>query len=149
MRAVIQRVTRASVTVDDHLVGSISFGWVILLGIGQRDDEAHAARLADRVAGLRAFGDARGRMNLSLRDVHGEALVIPNFTLYADAQQGRRPSFIAAMRPDRARELMETFVASLRNLGVTVQTGEFGAHMVVELVNDGPVTFVLSTDQPD
>jgi D-aminoacyl-tRNA deacylase len=148
LRAVIQRVNRASVTVEGREVGSISFGWAILLGIGSQDDESHATRLADRIVGLRAFSDDQGRMNRSLRDMQGAALVIPNFTLYADTEQGRRPSFIAAMHPERAHELMDVFVQALRDLGVEVQTGEFGAHMVVHLVNDGPVTFVLSTDRP-
>jgi D-aminoacyl-tRNA deacylase len=134
--------------VEDRLVGSIALGWAILLGIGAQDDEADAVRLADRIAGLRAFADEQGRMNRSLREVGGAALVIPNFTLYADTEQGRRPSFVAAMRPERARELVDRFVEALSTLGVPVATGQFGAHMVVELVNDGPVTFVLSTDRP-
>ena len=149
MRAVVQRVTRASVRVSGETVGSIATGLCILLSIAPDDDEATAARLAGRVATLRIFADTEGRMNGDLAGAGGAALVISQFTLHADTSRGHRPSFIGAAPPDRAAQLCEAFVAALRARGLAVETGRFGAHMEVELVNDGPVTLVLSSGEPD
>lgn len=145
MIALVQRVTSASVTVSGRVIGEIRLGWLVLLGVGKNDSEAHARWLADRVAGLRAFPDADGKMNLSVRDVGGAALVVSQFTLMADCQSGRRPSFTPAAPPAEAERLYECFVESLRNLNVPTRTGEFGADMDVALVNDGPVTFWLDS----
>lgn len=139
----MQRVTRASVAVNGEIIGSIGLGWAILLGVGEGDDEAAADRLAARVAYLRAFADDAGRMDLSLLDVGGAALVVPQFTLYADTRRGRRPSFVGAAPPERAAPLVDRFIAALQALGVPVRAGRFGAHMVAEITNDGPVTFLL------
>lgn len=150
MRVVLQRVERASVRWEDESGGEtcnhIGAGLVVLAGVGPDDDESHADRLADKVAQLRIFRDDEGRFNRSLEDVAGEALVVSQFTLYADATRGRRPSFVRAGDPARAEELYERFVARLRERGVPTQTGGFGEHMVVSLDNDGPVTLALSTD---
>lgn len=146
MRALLQRVTRASVRVDAEVVGAIQLGWVVLLGIGKTDAIPTARRLAERVAHLRAFSDEQDRLNLSLLDVGGAALVISQVTLCADATRGRRPSFADAAPPDQAASLVDEFARSLRQIGVAVETGRFGAHMVVELANDGPVTFFLTED---
>ncbi len=145
MIALIQRVSQASVTVSGRIIGEIRHGWLVLLGVGKADDEAHARWLADRVAGLRAFSDENGKMNLSVKDVKGSALVVSQFTLMADCGSGRRPSFTPAAPPAEAQRLYEFFVEELRGLGVPVETGEFGAHMDVALVNDGPVTFALDS----
>lgn len=146
MRAICQRVTRAQVSVEGRVVGSIGLGWVILLGIGPNDTDATAAELADRIVTLRVFEDPAGKMNLSAADVGAEMLVISQFTLYADLSRGRRPSFVGAAPAALAEPLVERFAASLRERGYKTETGEFGAMMDVELVNDGPVTIVLSTD---
>lgn len=149
MRAIIQRVRRASVEwdgADGHHRNDIGQGLVVLVGAGAESDERKAARLAEKIATLRIFADAEGRSNLSLLDVGGEALVISQFTLYADTSRGRRPSFIYAGDPDRARGLYERFAAALAELGVVTRTGSFGAGMLVALENEGPVTFALSTD---
>jgi D-aminoacyl-tRNA deacylase len=146
MRAVCQRVTRAQVSVDGRVVGSIGLGWAILLGIGPRDTEASAAELVEKIATLRVFEDAAGKMNLSAADVGGEMLVVSQFTLYADMSRGRRPSFVGAAPPTLAEPLVERFADLLRERGFKTATGQFGAMMDVELVNDGPVTIVLSTD---
>lgn len=146
MRAVLQRVTRARVVVDGQVVGAIGRGWLILLGIGQEDDESAASWLVDKVVHLRAFEDEQGKMNLSALDVGAEFLVVSQFTLYGDLARGRRPSFVSAAPPDRAEPLVQAFVDLLRQRGFTVATGTFGAMMEVELVNSGPVTFLLSTD---
>ena len=147
MRAVIQRVRRGQVTVEGQAVGEIGPGFVILLGIGHSDGPVEADRLAAKIANLRIFADDEGRTNLSLLDVGGEALVISQFTLYADCRTGRRPSFVRAARPDVAAPLVETFAGELRRAGVgRVETGEFGAMMLVEIENDGPFTIVLDTD---
>jgi D-tyrosyl-tRNA(Tyr) deacylase len=147
MRAVIQRVRRGQVTVEGQAVGEIGPGFVILLGIGHSDGPVEADRLAAKIANLRIFADDEGRTNLSLLDVGGEALVISQFTLYADCRKGRRPSFVRAARPDVAAPLVETFAGELRRAGVgRVETGEFGAMMLVEIENDGPFTIVLDTD---
>jgi D-aminoacyl-tRNA deacylase len=146
VRVILQRVSHASVRVDDKIVGEIGPGWLVLLGIGRGDDASAAGRLAQRVAAFRAFDDGQGRMNRSVLDVGGAALVVPNFTLYADTASGRRPSFTQAMPPAEALPLVESFTTALRAAGVPVATGEFGAHMIVDLTNDGPVTFILSTE---
>jgi D-tyrosyl-tRNA(Tyr) deacylase len=146
MRALIQRVARSSVIVDGNIVGRIGAGLVILLGVTHGDTNREAKLLAEKTAGLRIFADTAGKMNLSLLDVQGGALVIPQFTLYADAHRGRRPDFIAAARPEQAAPLCDEFAAALRASGVVdVQTGIFRAHMLVEIHNDGPVTMMLDT----
>jgi D-tyrosyl-tRNA(Tyr) deacylase len=143
LRAVIQRVTHGKVSVDNRIVAEINLGLVILLGIGHGDDESKVSYLADKIATLRIFEDAQGKMNRSLLDVQGEALVVSQFTLYADTNKGRRPSFIDAALPDIARPLVDSFAKQLIDLGVPTQQGEFGAHMLVEIENDGPVTIIL------
>ena len=143
MRAVLQRVSRASVRVDDEVAGAIGPGLLVLVGIAAEDDEAKAVRLAGKVARLRIFEDERGRFDRSLLDTGGGALVVSQFTLIADTAKGNRPSFGRAAPPERAEPLYERFCAELRALGVPVETGVFGARMDVELVNDGPVTIVV------
>ena len=145
MRVLLQRVTRAEVRVDERVTGRIGRGYLLLLGFTHDDTEAQAARMAEKVTGLRLFPDAEGKMNLALADVGGAALVVSQFTLYGDARKGRRPSFIAAARPDVALLLYERFIVLLRERGVHVETGEFGANMQVELINDGPVTLPLDS----
>jgi D-tyrosyl-tRNA(Tyr) deacylase len=147
MRAVLQRVTRAHVSVDGQTVGQIEAGLCALIGIGLRDDEASAAALADKVVKLRIFEDDAGKMNRSLLEVGGKLLAVSQFTLYGDASKGRRPSFTQAMEPVRAEQLFELFCATCRSLGLAVETGRFRTHMSVSLVNDGPVTLLLDTDQ--
>ena len=146
MRALLQRALRAEVRVDDAVIGAIGQGLVVLLGVGPDDTEAVADELARKTAELRIFRDDEGRTNRSLLDVGGEALVVSQFTLYADTRRGRRPGFTAAASPERADALYLRFVEALRELGVTVATGRFGAEMAVELVNDGPFTIWLDTD---
>ncbi len=146
MRIVIQRVSQASVTVDDQIVAQIGVGYLVLVGIAHEDTPAQAQWLARKVATLRLFEDDRGLTNLSLADVGGEVLAVSQFTLYADARKGRRPSFVHAARPGVARPLFEAFVDFLRGEGVAVQTGVFGAHMQVALINDGPVTLLLERE---
>jgi len=143
VRVVLQRVSRAEVRVEGRSVGRIGRGFLILAGLTHTDGEEQLAWMADKVAGLRLFGDAEGKMNLALADVGGAVLVVSQFTLYGDAAKGRRPSFIDAARPEAAEPLYERFVALLRERGLEVATGEFGAMMDVELVNDGPVTLWL------
>ena len=143
MRLVIQRVSQASVAVDGETIAAIGRGYLVLVGVTHDDDEARADWLARKVAGLRLFEDEHGQTNLALADVGGEALVVSQFTLYGNARKGRRPSFVAAARPHIALPLFERFVDSLRRQGVATQTGIFGAHMQVALVNDGPVTLIL------
>ena len=143
MRLVIQRVSEASVTVADEAVAAIGPGYLILVGVTHDDDEAKAAWLAKKVAGLRLFEDENGLTNLALADVDGEVLAVSQFTLYANARKGRRPSFVDAARPEVAEPLFQHFVTILRQQGVSVQTGVFGAHMQVALINDGPVTLIL------
>jgi D-tyrosyl-tRNA(Tyr) deacylase len=148
MRAVLQRVTRGSVRVNDEIVGAVDLGFVILVGVGHTDGEAEARWLARKIAGLRVFEDADGKFNLSLQDVNGGCLVISQFTLFADARKGRRPSFTDAAPPEIAAPLIERFAAMLREEGIApVATGVFGAHMDVEIHNHGPVTIWLDTDQ--
>lgn len=145
MRIVYQRVSRGRVTVQGREIASIGRGAVILVGVGKEDTFDDVKYAADKVANLRVFPDADGRMNLSLLDVAGEALVVSQFTLYGDVRRGRRPGFDMAMEPERGKELYESFAEELRRLGVSVKTGEFGAHMMVELTNDGPVTILISS----
>jgi len=147
MRAVLQRVSRARVSVDGKVTGEIGAGLMILLGVGKQDSSAIAASLAEKVANLRIFEDPQQKMNLSLLDVKGAALVVSQFTLYGDARGQRRPSFISAAPPELARQLYEEFCEALRGLGVTVATGIFQAMMSVELVNEGPVTILLDSDK--
>jgi D-tyrosyl-tRNA(Tyr) deacylase len=149
VRAIVQRVSRAAVTVAGEVVGSIDGGLCVLLSIGPDDGDAVAHRLAGRVATLRIFPDSEGRMNRDLAAAGGAVLVVSQFTLHADTSRGHRPSFIGAAAPDQALRLYESFVTALRDLALTVETGRFGAHMEVELVNDGPVTLVLSSGEPD
>lgn len=147
MRAVLQRVTRASVTVGGEVVGRIGPGLAILLGVAPGDGPAEVRKLAEKSAQLRVFPDPAGKMNLSLLDVKGAALVVSQFTLYADCSAGRRPSFVGAARPETAAPLVDAYAAALGGLGVaTVERGVFGADMSVEIVNDGPVTIWLDTD---
>jgi D-aminoacyl-tRNA deacylase len=147
MRAVLQRVSRARVTVEQNVAGAIGSGLMVLLGVGTPDTSATAASLAEKVAQLRIFEDDAGKMNLSLLDVKGSALVVSQFTLYGDARGQRRPSFVAAARPEQAKLLYEEFCDVLRRLGVNVETGVFQATMSVELVNEGPVTILLDSEK--
>ena len=143
MRVLLQRVSRAEVRVGDRVTGAIGRGFLLFVGLTHADTEAQLAWMAEKVTGLRLFGDSEGKMNLALEDVDGSLLVVSQFTLYGDVQKGRRPSFVEAARPDVAIPLYERFVALLRERGVRVETGEFGAMMDVDLVNDGPVTLWL------
>ncbi|HRX04246.1 MAG: D-tyrosyl-tRNA(Tyr) deacylase [Anaerolineales bacterium] len=145
MRAVVQRVSEASVTVDGRTVGAIGRGFLVLLGVTHVDGEAEAVWLARKIAGLRIFEDEAGKFNRSLADEDGAVLVVSQFTLYGDARKGRRPSFTEAARPEHAEPLCDLFVDLLRAEGVAVETGIFGAMMAVHLVNDGPVTLLLDT----
>jgi D-tyrosyl-tRNA(Tyr) deacylase len=145
VRALLQRTTGASVTVDGEVVASIGQGVVVLLGVGHNDEANTADSLAERVAQLRIFRDDEGRTNRSLVDVRGEALVISQFTLFADTRRGRRPGFTGAATPERAERLYERFAAALREHDIRVETGRFGTEMAVELVNDGPFTIWLDT----
>lgn len=147
MRAVAQRVSRARVTVEGQVTGEIGPGLMILLGVGKEDTSQVAAGMAEKLANLRIFEDAQGRMNLSLLDVKGGALVVSQFTLYGDARGQRRPSFISAAPPDLAKKLYEEFCEAMRKLGVTVGTGIFQAMMSVELVNEGPVTILVDSEK--
>jgi len=143
MRAVVQRVRHGRVSVDGETVAETGPGCVILLGIGHSDTEEIARALVEKIAFLRVFGDDQGKMNLSIQDVKGSAIVVSQFTLYADTRKGRRPSFVDAALPDVARSLVDRFAVLLSEHGVPTQTGEFGAHMLVEIENDGPVTIVF------
>ena len=143
MRALLQRVSKASVTVDEQTISSIGNGLLILLGVGHGDGEAQTKFLAEKIANLRVFEDEQGKTNLSILDVKGEAIVVSQFTLYADTRKGRRPAFIDAALPDVAEPLVYRFVELLRGYGIPTQTGKFGAHMEVEIHNDGPVTIWL------
>ena len=145
MRAVVQRVTEASVTVGDETTGRIGAGLLILLGVAAEDTQRDVIWLAGKVAGLRVFEDPGGRMNLALNDVGGSVLVVSQFTLLGDCRKGRRPSFIAAAPPEKADQLYQSFVAELRGSGLSVETGRFRAEMQVKLVNDGPVTLLLDS----
>lgn len=143
MRVVLQRVSRASVTIEGRVAGAIGPGFCLLVGFTHRDTSAQADWMAEKIGGLRLFSDADGKMNLGLAEVGGAILIVSQFTLYGDAAKGRRPSFIDAARPETAIPLYEAFVAALRSRGFDVATGEFGAMMQVELVNEGPVTLIL------
>lgn len=143
MRALIQRVSKASVTVDGKVLSQIGRGLVVLLGVGHGDGEEQAKFLAEKTANLRIFEDEQGKTNLSVLDVQGEAIVVSQFTLYADTRKGRRPSFTDAALPEVAEPLVNRFVELLRGYGIPTQTGQFGAHMLVEIHNDGPVTIWL------
>ncbi len=145
MRAVVQRVSRASVTAEDRVSGAIELGLLVLLGVGQDDAEADADYLAEKICGLRIFEDENEKMNLPVTEVGGAVLAVSQFTLYGDVRKGKRPSFDAAARPERARELYEYFVAQVRARGVRCETGVFQAMMQVELVNEGPVTILLDS----
>ena len=145
MRAVIQRVTEASVTVDGEILGEIGTGYLVLLGVSVDDEAEDAKVMAEKIIGLRVFNDDEGKFNRSLLDVDGAVLLISQFTLLGDARKGRRPSFIHAARPEQAVPLYESVGEHLRTRGVTVATGKFGAHMDVRLLNDGPVTILLDT----
>lgn len=145
MRCVVQRVKEASVTVAGEVVGKIGPGYMVLIGVSVEDTEKDVRYMADKVPNLRIFEDAEDKMNLSLKDVGGEILAVSQFTLYGDARGGRRPSFIAAARPEAANELYEQLVASWREQGIHVETGRFRTHMEVGLVNDGPVTILLDS----
>jgi D-tyrosyl-tRNA(Tyr) deacylase len=147
MRAVLQRVSRARVTVEGRVTGEITAGLMVLLGVGTADTSATAASLAEKVAQLRIFDDAAGKMNMSLLDAKGSALVVSQFTLYGDARGQRRPSYIAAARPEQAKLLYEEFCSALKKIGVPVEKGIFQAMMSVELVNEGPVTILLDSDK--
>jgi D-aminoacyl-tRNA deacylase len=143
VRVVLQRVRRASVSVAGEQVASIARGYLVLVGIGSQDADEHVERMAEKVANLRLFADEQGKTNLALADVQGEILVVSQFTLYADLRKGRRPSWTAAAAPDVAAERVEAFARSLEGRGFAVRRGVFGAHMEVELLNDGPFTLVL------
>ena len=145
MRLVVQRVTRASVTVEGEIAGKIGKGYMVLAGAEAGDTEADARLCADKLAGLRVFEDDEGKMNLSIEDVGGEILLVSQFTLLGDARHGRRPSFIAAARPEAAEPLLVKMQEILENRGLHVETGRFRAHMDVELVNDGPVTILIDS----
>ena len=145
MRAVLQRVTRARVTIGGEVAGAIERGLLVLLGVAPADTPDDARRLADKVVGLRIFADAEGKMNLSVAEVGGAVLVVSQFTLHGDCRKGRRPSFVDAAPPEVAVPLYETFVEAVRAQGVPVRTGRFGAMMQVELVNDGPVTLIVDS----
>ena len=147
MRAVLTRVTSASVTIDGEVVGSIGKGFLILLGVGPEDDESHCRYLAEKALGLRVFEDENGKMNRSLEDVGGEVLVVSQFTLYGNCRKGRRPSFTEAAPPELGNRLYEQFLKDCESLGFTPQHGQFGADMKVASVNDGPVTLILDTQQ--
>jgi D-tyrosyl-tRNA(Tyr) deacylase len=147
MRAVVQRVSRARVIVDRSVTGEIADGLLVLLGVGRDDTSAVATSMAERISNLRIFEDVQRKMNRSLLDVKGSALVVSQFTLYGDVRGQRRPSFVAAAPPEQAKKLYEEFAEALRSLGVTVATGVFGAMMSVELVNEGPVSILLDSDK--
>jgi len=146
MRAVVTRVRHASVTIDGAVAGSIDRGFLILLGVTHTDTEAEARKLADKICSLRIFEDENGKMNLGLDSVNGELLIISQFTLYGSCRHGRRPDFLAAARPETAVPLYERFIALCKGKGLGVQTGEFGADMKVDSLNDGPLTLILDSD---
>lgn len=146
MRAVVQRVSSASVTVDGESISSIGPGLLVLLGVRNGDTETDAVKLAGRVANLRIFSDTEGKMNLSVKDKDAEVLVVSQFTLYADTAKGRRPSFIDAAPSEVAEPLINSFIKAISEIGASTRTGRFRAHMRVELINDGPVTVILETD---
>ncbi len=145
MKAVVQRVTRSRVTVENHETGAIGKGLMVLLGVAQEDTDADADWMADKIVGLRIFEDDNGKMNRSLSDVNGHMLVVSQFTLLGDCRKGRRPSFIKAAPPEKAEALYNHFVQRVGEKGIRVETGQFGAAMEVSLINDGPVTLIISS----
>lgn len=147
MRAVIQRVRSGRVSVDGRELGRVGRGFVVLLGVGQEDEEKTVPYMAEKTANLRVFEDDEGKMNRSLLDVKGEVLAVSQFTLYGDVRNGRRPGFSSAARPEKAEPLYRAYVEALRAMGITVATGEFGAEMLVEIENDGPVTILVDSDR--
>ncbi|MCK4240016.1 MAG: D-tyrosyl-tRNA(Tyr) deacylase [Candidatus Atribacteria bacterium] len=147
MRAVVQRVKEGSVEIENKEVGRIAQGLVILLGVGQDDNEKDAEYLAGKIINLRIFEDKEGKMNLSTKDINGQILVISQFTLYGDCKKGRRPSFISAALPEKAEKLYEYFVRCIKNYGLKIETGEFQAMMLVKIYNDGPVTILLDSEK--
>ena len=147
MRAIVQRVSRCRVTVDGNVVGEIGSGLLVLVGVSKTDSEAAADYLAEKIIGLRIFEDAEGKMNLSVQDAGGAALVVSQFTLYGDVRRGKRPSFDAAARPEEAKRLYEYFVGKVRAAGLRCETGQFQAMMEVELVNNGPVTIMVDSEK--
>jgi D-tyrosyl-tRNA(Tyr) deacylase len=147
MRAVVQRVSRAQVTVNGDIAGKIGLGLLLLLGVGRDDGEADATYLAEKIAGLRVFEDAQGKMNRSVQEVGGSVLAVSQFTLYGDVRRGKRPSFDAAAPPEKARQLFEFFVEHIRAAGLPCETGRFQEMMTVELMNEGPVTILLDSQK--
>lgn len=147
MRAVVQKVTSSKVTVDDEVVGKISSGLLVLLGVTHEDTSKDVDYMVEKITNLRIFEDSEGKMNLSLKDVGGEILAVSQFTLYGDCRRGRRPSFSDAARPEVANPLYEEFVEKVRNQGINVETGKFREHMIVDLTNDGPVTMLLESSK--
>ena len=145
MKAVVQRVKKASVKIEEEIVGTIEKGFAILLGISETDTEEDGKYLSEKIANLRIFEDSQGKMNLSCLDINGDFLVVSQFTLIADCRRGRRPSFVEAARPEKAISLYENFISILKQTGLKVETGKFGASMVVEIHNDGPVTIILDS----
>jgi D-tyrosyl-tRNA(Tyr) deacylase len=148
MRAVVQRVSQSSVSIKDEVVGKIGFGVTIPLGVSQEDTNQDVDYLADKIANLRIFEDSDGKMNLSLKEIGGDALIISQFTLLADCRKGRRPSFIQAAKPEKAKLLYSRFITCFQKHGINVQTGRFGAMMKVSITNEGPVTFIMDSVQP-
>ena len=147
MRAVVQRVSSSNVTVDGDVIGNINKGLLVLLGVTHEDTSKDVDYIIDKVLNLRIFEDENEKMNLSLKDVEGELLVVSQFTLYGDCRKGRRPSFSSAARPEVATKLYEEFIEKARKEGIVTQTGQFGAHMMVDLTNDGPVTILLESNR--
>jgi len=147
LRAVVQRVKKGSVEIEEKEIGKIEKGLVILLGVGQNDTEKDAEYLAEKIVNLRIFGDKEGKMNLSVKDINGQILVISQFTLYGDCKKGRRPSFISAALPDKAVKLYDYFVKHIKNYDLKIETGEFQAMMLVKIYNDGPVTILLDSEK--
>ncbi len=147
MRAVLQRVKKGSVEIEEKEIGKIEEGLVILLGVGQKDVEKDAEYLAEKIVNLRIFEDKEGKMNLSVKDINGQILVISQFTLYGDCKKGRRPSFISAALPEKAVELYDYFVKYIKNYSLKVETGQFQAMMLVKIFNDGPVTILLDSEK--
>ena len=147
MRAVVQRVKKGSVEIEEKEIGKIEKGLIILLGVGQNDSEKDAEHLIEKIVNLRIFEDEEGKMNLSVKDINGQILIISQFTLYGDCKKGRRPSFISAALPDKAVKLYDYFVKNIKNCGLKIETGEFQAMMLVKIFNDGPVTIILDSEK--